>query len=68
MAWTRNSITGALTHSGTSTEFWEITTDAPLRPEFIAGLTSTAGNVKVAVRASADGATGFWCGIEARTL
>jgi len=68
MAWTRNSTTGALTHSGTAMEFWEIAADAPPRAEFIAGLTSTAGNVKISVRPSADGATGFRAGIEGTQL
>lgn len=68
MAWTRNSTTGALTHSGTSMEFWEIDATAPPRAEFIAGLTSTAGNVKISVRPSADGATGFRAGIEGTQL
>lgn len=68
MAWTRNSTTGALTHSGTSMEFWEIAADAPPRSECIAGLTSTAGNVKIGIRPSADGATGFRCGIEGTQL
>lgn len=68
MAWTRDSVVGILTHSGTAREFWLLTETLPLRAEIRVTSLTTAGNVKIAVRTSADGGTCFECGIEGTQL
>lgn len=68
MTWTRDSSSGVITHAGSVRSFWLLTEDPPERGEFRAGLVDTAHGVRVAVRASGDGATAFYVGIDGANL
>ncbi len=68
MTWTRDATSGRLTHSGTTREVWLASQSQFTKTEIKAGCTDIAHNVKIAVRSSADGRTGFFCGIEGANL
>lgn len=64
MSWSRNSITGLLTHTGTVRELWRRARTLATRFQISAGLAAPEHNVKVSVRASGSGHTRIAAGIE----
>lgn len=68
--WTRNTTSGILEHSGTSRDYWDPNADfggsvaLPASAEIKAQLAAASHNVKVLVRGSSDGRSGYECGIE----
>lgn len=68
MAWTRNAITGILTHSGTVRELWRRARTLATRFQIAAGLAAPEHNVKVSVRASGSGHTRLAAGVEGSNL
>lgn len=63
MAWTRDTTTGVLTHSGTTRDFWNPGSAVPSTARFEALATNRTGQVRIMVYATPDGRTGFECGI-----
>lgn len=64
MAWTRDSTSGVLTHSGTTRDFWNPGTTFPATARFEAVASNRTGQVRIVVYATPDGRTGFECGID----
>lgn len=70
MAWTRDTTSGVLTHAGTSRDYWDPNADfagglaLPASAEIQVQCAAASHNIKVLVRGSADGRTGYECGIE----
>jgi len=70
MAWTRNTTSGVLTHAGTDRDFWDPNADfagglsLPASAEIQVQCSAASHNIKVLVRGSPDGRTGYECGIE----
>jgi hypothetical protein len=72
MAWARDTTSGVLTHSGTTRDLWNPNLDIftgpsiplPSSAEVQAQCANYTHNVKVFVRGSFDGRTGYECGIE----
>jgi hypothetical protein len=68
MSWTRDATTGILTHAGTVREVWRATQALFTKTQISVGFTTTAHNIKVAVRLSGDTRTRFTCGIEGANI
>lgn len=64
MTWTIDATSGALAHSGTTREVWQVGTTLPATYEVRAQGNDPADNIKVVVRCSGDGRSCFECGIE----
>lgn len=64
MAWTRNSTSGVLTHSGTAREVWNPGTSVPAMARIYADCSTTAHAIGIMVPMTQDGRTGLRCGID----
>jgi len=68
MAWTLDATSGVLTHAGTTRDFWDPGVTLPAQVEIRCQLQAYSHNIKVLVRGSLDGRTGYEVGIEGSNL
>lgn len=64
MAWTRDSTSGVLTHSGTTRDVFNPGTSVPATCRIYADCATITHEVSIMVPMTADGRTGFRCGID----